>query len=68
MASKKALEGCLADSFVVLKCHTIYTIYTCCTGASALISIFNFVGITFEVGILDIGAHGFCSSSIFLLQ
>ena len=34
----KAMESCSADSFVVLKCHTIYTY---CTGASALIATFN---------------------------
>ena len=32
---------------------------------SALIATFNFTGITFKVGVLDIAAHAFCSSSFF---
>ena len=27
----KGTASCSVDSFVVLKCHTIYTIWTCCT-------------------------------------
>lgn len=59
----KIQNGAPDSSFVVLKymCYTVWTIYMYCTQVSMFTAIFNFTGISLQIGVLDIAAYAFRS-------
>ena len=58
MAFQKGSSRCFAGFLCCVKVsHDC--LYTCCTGEFVFTVAFNFTGITFEVGVLDIAARAF---------